>query len=169
MQKKLFDPSISSKTCWSILKRFLTGKKVPSIYPVFHENKFITDVLLLLLLSKQIYYLLLTKVELLNFFFANQCSLIKSNIEFPTDQKNLTDKSSSNITFTDNDFAKIIQGLDLNKAHGYDISIRMLNHCGGSIYKLLRLIFRACLDQEIFPLCRKKTTLSITQTVNKEL
>ena len=40
--KKLSDPSISSKTYWSILKRFLTGKKVHCIPPNFHDNRFVT-------------------------------------------------------------------------------------------------------------------------------
>ena len=41
--KKLSDPSISSKIYWSVLKCFLTGKKVPYIPPIFHENKFVTN------------------------------------------------------------------------------------------------------------------------------
>ena len=41
--KKLSDPCISSKSYWCLLKRFLTGKKVPCIPPIVHENKFITD------------------------------------------------------------------------------------------------------------------------------
>ena len=68
--KTLSDPSISSKTYWSILKSFLTSKKVPCIPPIFQENKFITD-------FKE-------KAELLNSFFTNQCSLIKSTSVVPT-------------------------------------------------------------------------------------
>ena len=37
--KKLSDPSISSKTYWSILKSFLTGKKLPCIPGNLHEKK----------------------------------------------------------------------------------------------------------------------------------
>ena len=57
--KKLSDSSISSKTYWSILKSFLTGKKVPCIPPIFHENKFITN--------------FREKAELFNSLFPNQC------------------------------------------------------------------------------------------------
>ena len=47
-----------------------------------------------------------------------------------------------------------------NKAHGHDmISIRMLKICGDSIYKPLRLTFRASLDQENFPLSWKKANV----------
>ena len=78
----------------------------------------------------------------------------------PTNCESLTDKSLSNISFTDNDIGKIIKSLDPNKAHGHDMmSIRMLKTCGDSIYKLLHLIFRASLDQGNFPLCWKKANI----------
>ena len=41
--KKLLDRSTSPKTYWSILKTFLSNKKIPFIPPIFHDNKFITD------------------------------------------------------------------------------------------------------------------------------
>ena len=76
----------------------------------------------------------------------------------PTNCERRTDKSLSNITVTDNDIEKIIKGLDLSEAYGHEvISIHRLKLCGGSIYKPLRLIFRAFLHQESFPLCLKKT------------
>ena len=77
--KKLSDPSISSKTYWSILKNFLTGKKVPCIPSIFYENKFFTD--------------FRKNAKLFNSFFANQCSLIKNNSVVPTNCESLTDKS----------------------------------------------------------------------------
>ena len=92
--KKLSDPSISSKTYWSILKSFLTGKKVPFIPPIFHENNFNTD--------------FREKAELFNSLFVNQCSLIKNTNVLPTNCENLTDESLSNITFTDDDIGKIV-------------------------------------------------------------
>ena len=99
------------------------------VRPGFHEIKFITD--------------FREKAELFNSFFANQCSLIISPSFLPTNCENLTDKSLSNITFTDNDIGKIIKTLDPNKAHGHNvISIRILKLYCGSIYKPLRLIFR---------------------------
>ena len=69
--KKLSDPNISSKTYWSILKCFLTGKKVLCIPPIFHNNRFITD--------------FREKAELFNSFFANQCSLLQNSSVLPTD------------------------------------------------------------------------------------
>ena len=77
--KKLSDPSISSKTYWSILKNFLTRKKVPCIPSIFHENKFFTD--------------FRENAKLFNSFFANQCSLMKNTSVVPTNCESLTDKS----------------------------------------------------------------------------
>ena len=86
----------------------------------FHENKFITGYR--------------EKTGLFNSLFANHCWLIESTSVLPTNCENITDKSSSNITFTDNDIGKIFKGLDINKALGHDmISIRLLKLCGGSI------------------------------------
>ena len=128
------------------MKSFLTGKKVQSIPLIFHDNKFITD--------------FREKAELFNSFFANQCSLITNTSVLPTNCESLTDKSLSNISFTDNDIGKIIKCLDPNKAHGHDmISTCMLKICRDSIYKPLRLIFRASLDRGTFPLCWKKASV----------
>ena len=144
--KKLSDPNISSKTYWSILKCFLTGKKVPCIPPIFHNNKFITD--------------FREKAELFNSFFANQCSLLQNSSVLPTDFELFTDKSLSNITFTGNDIGRIIISLDPNKANGHDmISIHMLKICGDSTNKPLGLIFRACLEHEVFPQNWKKANV----------
>ena len=75
------------------------------------------------------------KAELFNSFFANQCSLITNTNKLPTSCGSLTDKSLSNIPFTDNDIGKIIKGLDATKAYGHDMmSIRMLKICRDSIY-----------------------------------
>ena len=78
----------------------------------------------------------------------------------PTNSESLTDKSLSNITFTDNDIGKIIKSLDLNKAHGRDmISIRMLKLCGRSVYKPIQLIFRPVQIKGISPSIGKKSML----------
>ena len=38
--EKFSDLNTSSRTYWSILKGFLTGKKVPCIPPIFRDNKY---------------------------------------------------------------------------------------------------------------------------------
>ena len=51
-------------------------------------------------------------------FFANQCSLIRNSSALPTDCEIFTDKSLSNITFTDNDIEEIISSLKQNGISG---------------------------------------------------
>ena len=74
---------------------------------MFHENRFVTD-------FKQ-------KAELFNSFFAKQCSIIDNGSEIPSYLNPKTDKSLSNITFTEKDIVKVIQNLDSNKVHEHDM------------------------------------------------
>ena len=72
----------------------------------------------------------------------------------------LTEKRLSKIRFSEDDIAKIIQNLDLNKVHDHDpISIRMLKICGKTICKPLECIFREYLNTGLFPLEWKKPNL----------
>ena len=154
--KKLSDPNISSKTYWPILKCFLTGENVPCILPIFHESRFIID--------------FREKAELLNSFFSDQCSLVRNSSVLPTDFELFTDKSLSNITFTGNDIGGIISSLDPNKAHGHDMkSIRMSKICGYSISKHLGLIFRASLEDGIFPQNWEKANVFIKINVKQSI
>ena len=66
---KLSDIGKSFKTYGSILKSFLTGKKIPYIPPLFENNEYIVN--------------FKKKAELFNSFFANQCSLINNNSKLP--------------------------------------------------------------------------------------
>ena len=86
-----------------------------------------------------------------NSFFANQCSIIDNGSEITSFLHPITDKSLSNITFTEKDIEKVIQSLDPNKAHGHDmISIRVLKICGKSIIKPLLIIYKTCLVKGCF-------------------
>ena len=66
---KLANPAAILKTYRSILKIFLNNKNIPCIPPLFHENKFITN-------FKE-------KVELLNTFSTNQCTLLNNSSVLP--------------------------------------------------------------------------------------
>ena len=55
---------------------------------LFHENRFITD-------FKE-------KAELFNFFFSNQCFLLKNCGKLPTNSRYVTDKRLRTINFTKN-------------------------------------------------------------------
>ena len=58
------------------------------------------------------------------------------------------------------DIANIIENLNPNKAHGFDmISIRMLKICGDSILKPLELIFKSCIESGKFPIEWKKANV----------
>ena len=116
----------------------LNDKKVPCIPPIFHDNKFITDI------SK--------KADLFNSFFAKQCSIIENNSVLPSSINPITDQYLANTEFTKDDIKRIICKLDPNKAHGHDtISIRMLRMSGDAIIEPLFKIFKNCLKCGIFP------------------
>ena len=138
----------------SVLKSF-DNKKVPCIPQIFHENRFVTN-------FKE-------EAKLFNSFFAKQCSIIDNGSEIPSFPHPKTDKSLSNITFTEKDIEKVIQSLDPNKAHGHDmISIRMLKICGKSIIKSLLIIYKICLVKG-FPNKWKKANVPVHKKNDKQL
>ena len=72
----------------------------------------------------------------------------------------MTDNGLASVIFTQDDIAKIIQNLHPNKAHGHDnISIRMLQICGPSIYKPLEMMFKQCIETIAFPFEWKRLML----------
>ena len=146
MFQKLSNEATSSEACWSILKTFLNDKKIPCILPVFHDNKFVID--------------FRETAELFNIFFAEHCSLPKNNSELPNKLLFSTEKRLSNVQISNESIIKIMNNLDLNKAHGHDmINIRMLKLCGPSLCKSLSIIFKSCLNQMKFPMESKKANV----------
>ena len=67
--QKLIDPSTSSKTYWSILKTFFSGKKIPLIPPLNVGSKLVTD--------------FKKKARLFNNFFASKCTPITNYGSLP--------------------------------------------------------------------------------------
>ena len=144
--QRLLGRSTSPKTYWSIMKTFLNNKKILVISPIFHDNKYITDL-------KQ-------KTEIFNSHFLKQCSPLINNSKIPSECSRKSNESLSSINFEINDIEKIITNLDPNKSHGHDmLSIRMLKLCGESIYKPLNLIFKSCLETGQFPSDWKKANV----------
>ena len=126
------------KVYCSLLKIFLNNKKIPTITPLFHQNRFITD-------FKE-------KAQLFSILFSTRCSLIPNNSSLPADVNYITDKRLSTVTFSARDIGKIIQNLDSNKAHGHDnLSILMLKICGDSICVPLEMIFKQAVLTGVFP------------------
>ena len=155
LSHKLLDPKTSQKSYWSILKTFLNNKKIPCIrfLALLHQNKFVTD-------FKE-------KANIFNNFFANQCSIVSNNCEFPGTLTRKTHKSLSTIDFSTDDILNIIRNFDPNKAHGHDmISIRMIKICDTSI---CRLIFQASLESGKFPNEWKKSECGSSSQGDKQI
>ena len=134
------DSLISPRAYWSILKTFL-NKKIPCIPPNHHNNNYITD-------FKE-------KAQIIN-NFAKQYTLAGNTSKLLTDSFKRTYNLTSTISFTKNDFAKIIKNLNPNKDHGFDmISIRMLKISSDS-RKTLKLIFKSCIENGKSPIKWKK-------------
>ena len=106
LSMKLSNPETSSKAYWSILKSFVNDKKIPIIPPLYHNGNFITD--------------FCKKAELLNLFFAKQCSILQNSSKLPANLAPRTDQSLTFINFSQDDILKIIRNLNPNKAHGPD-------------------------------------------------
>ena len=71
--------------------------------------------------------------------FLKQCLIIDNGSEIPSFLYPKTDKSLSNITFTEKDTKKVIQNIDSNKAHGHDM------------IKPLLIVYKKCLEEGRFP------------------
>ena len=69
-----------------------------NVSPIFHENKFITD--------------FREKAELFNSFLLFNVHCLRNSSVLPTDYELFTDKSLSNVTFTDNDIGRTASSLD---------------------------------------------------------
>ena len=85
LSKKLTNPKTSAKAYWSILKGFLTNKKIPCIPPILHESKFITN-------FKE-------KPELFNSFFAKQCSILDTGSTLPPTLYRYTNNSVASVFY----------------------------------------------------------------------
>ena len=111
LAKKLSDPSASFKTYWFILKRFYNEKKVPIIPPVLINNKLESD--------------FKTKANYFNSFFASKCTPLINNSTLPNSLQYVSTARLSSFSFNEEVILKIINALNINKAHGHDdISIR---------------------------------------------
>ena len=124
LAQKLSDPSANSKTDWSILKRFCNGKKVSIIPPLLINNMLESTV-----------------SNYFNSLFASKCIPLLTIVLYPIHYNMFLLPGFPH-------FLKIINALNINKAHGHDdISIRMIK----SIVKPLCTIFKNCINTGTFP------------------
>ena len=113
---------------WSILKTFYNDKKIPLISPLWIDKKIVTDII--------------TKANVFNKFFTEQCTPLKNGTVLPSSQEFLTQEKLCPLDFSNNEILKLIRSLNVHKAHGYDdISIRMIRICDKSLIKPLLLFF----------------------------
>ena len=138
LSNSLNDPQILPKKYWSILHRFLNIRKSPTIPPIRHNDKMVTDIS--------------EKANIFNSFFAKQCSILKTDSILPNKLTYFTNKQLNTATFEADKILSIIRSLDINKAHGCDdISVRMIKICDKSIINPLTNIFNTAQEFETFP------------------
>ena len=134
----LSNKNLNPKKYWSLQKIILNGKKIPCIFAIYRNGKFVSDI------NK--------KCDLFNLYFAEQCTSLINDSKLPSVLTVHTESLLESFHFSADHIGDIIKKLDPNKAHGHDmISIRMLKLCGDSIWKPLEIIFKNCLKEGIFP------------------
>ena len=152
---KLSNKNLNPKKYWSLLKIILNGKKIPCIPPIYHNDKFVSDIK--------------KKCDLFNSYFADQCTPLVNDSKLPSVLTVHTESLLESFHFSADHIGDIIKKLDPNKAHGHDmISIRMLKLCGDSIWKPLEIIFKNCLKEGIFPNEWKKANVVPIHKKNDE-
>ena len=101
-------------------------KKVPLILPLLHNNTLITT-------FKQ-------KADLLNNFFASQCTTFANSV-IPDTHSYKTNSRLLSLSFENDDILKLIRSLNIQNAHGPDdISICMIKISNLVLVKPLSLI-----------------------------
>ena len=89
LSRKLAVNKINPKCYWSILKSFLSNKKIPCIPPLIQNNQFVED-------FKE-------KSQLFNSFFPKQCIYIDTGSSLPTHILRRTNESFNTINFTEDE------------------------------------------------------------------
>ena len=113
------------------------GKKVPIIPPLLISNKLEPDFKI--------------KANYFNSFFASKCTPLSNNSTIPNSLSYVSTARLSSFFFQWRSHIKIVNALNINKAHGHDdISIWMIKSYSKSIVKPLSMIFNNCIDTGTF-------------------
>ena len=88
---------MQAKTYWSTLKTFYNDKNIPLIPPLLVNDNFITDIM--------------TKANIFNKFFAEQCTPLKNDSVLPINQMFLTQSRLGTLDFNENEILKNNQGI----------------------------------------------------------
>ena len=100
------------------------------------DDKFVTDIQ--------------TKANIFNKFFAEQCTPLRNGSVLPVSQMFLTQARLKSSDLKEVEILKIIRALNVNKAHGYNISIRMIKICD-KLLKPLILLFKNSFQSSCYP------------------
>ena len=93
----------------------------------------------------------MTKANIFNDHFANQCTVFNNGSTLP-DFSYQNNSRIDNVIINPNNILKIIKDLNPTKAHGWDgISTKMIKICGESIITPLMIIFNNSLLTGTFP------------------
>ena len=153
---KLSSPDTDSKSYWKIIKSFLRTSKYPSIPPLLHVGKYVSDIQ--------------EKCNIFNNFFADQCKVLNTGSYLPTFSL-LTTNKLSKVVLTKNFIRKIIANLNVKKANGHDeISVKLIKICGESIIDPLYIILENCLQKGVFPkIWKQANVVPIHKKIEKTL
>ena len=99
---KLFNPSTSSKTYWSILKTFCNNKKIPLIPAIFIGYKLESDFKL--------------KANHFNNYFASKCTPINNDSFLPSSFEFYFQSRLSSLNIIEDNILKIVRVLNINKS-----------------------------------------------------
>ena len=122
------------------------AKKILLIPLLLIKEKFVTDIK--------------TKADILNNFFAEQCTPLHNHSKLSPNLMLLTQSRLDSLDLNEDEILKIIRALNIHKAHGHDdISIRMLKICHKSLLKPLILLFENSIKSSCYPDIWKKSNI----------
>ena len=135
------------KRWWSLVGKVMNTTKKSS-YPILIKNG-------------EMYETDREKANIFNETYLESSTLEANEYELPLEEPNLPDHDLiDNVIVQEQDVEDILKGLDVNKAYGPDnLSPRLLKEAGGSIVKVLTLLFNKSLELAKFPQAWKRANV----------
>ena len=121
----------------------LQRQKILLIPPILVDDKHVTDIK--------------TKANIFKLYFAEQCTLLKSNNVLSINQTLLTQSRLTYLDFNEEEILKIIRTLNIDKSHGQDdFFFRIKKISYKSLLKPLIVFFQNSAKSSYFPDIWKK-------------
>lgn len=138
LKRKLTGRSVGTKTWWNIVEQQQGFGREDSIPPLEKDDGTIAITAV-------------EKAELLGSFFADKMKVTDPN-RSPPGVPILTNKILSSLTITEEEVKQLLLQVDVKKALGPDnVSPYVLKKCAYQLAAPLTLLFRSCLEQQIWP------------------